>query len=95
MNSYWAALQAKHLPACTYCGEPATHRDHVPPRKLRPTNTTTVPACLDCNIRILGDKPLMTVQARKKYVEEVHRDRERTKNYRLTQPTAANDSGED
>src|SRR5260221_412126 len=39
--------------ACSYCGKPATTRDHVPTRKLfpqpRPSDLITVPACAACN----------------------------------------------
>jgi hypothetical protein len=38
---------------CAYCGQPATTRDHVPPKGLftppLPKNLITVPACGDCN----------------------------------------------
>src|SRR5689334_8854010 len=38
---------------CAYCGEPATTRDHIPPKKLFPQPWTddliTVPACSACN----------------------------------------------
>jgi hypothetical protein len=37
---------------CVYCGEPATTKDHIPPRNLfriLPHNLITVPACLNCN----------------------------------------------
>jgi hypothetical protein len=38
---------------CTYCSNPATTSDHVPPKKLftppRPSNLITVPACEQCN----------------------------------------------
>lgn len=38
---------------CTFCGEPATTKDHVPPKSLfktsPPDNLITVPACLSCN----------------------------------------------
>jgi hypothetical protein len=42
-------------PACVYCGNAATTRDHVPPRaifvELQLPNLVTVPACEDCNNR--------------------------------------------
>jgi hypothetical protein len=38
---------------CAYCDQPATTRDHVPPKKLftppLPGNLITVPACDGCN----------------------------------------------
>lgn len=38
---------------CAYCGEPATTRDHVPPRGLfpkpAPSDLITVPSCQSCN----------------------------------------------
>lgn len=52
---------------CVYCGDPATTRDHVVPRSWRYT-TYTVPACVDCNCRILRDVPLFTVEDRRAYV---------------------------
>lgn len=66
MNIY--ELRIKHLPKCTYCNEPATTRDHVPPRCLLPFNEKTVPACRRCNSGILRDLPLPTVELRKTYV---------------------------
>lgn len=62
-------LQAKHLPPCTYCGEPATTRDHVPPRAFKPFNTFTVPCCRRCNQEILRDLSLHTVDVRREYVQ--------------------------
>ena len=38
---------------CVYCGEPASTKDHVPPKLLMerplPVNLRTVPSCLRCN----------------------------------------------
>ena len=43
----------KKISLCIYCGEPATTRDHVPPKCLVPEenreNLITVPACKKCN----------------------------------------------
>lgn len=61
-------LREVHLPQCAYCGDPATTKDHVPPRAFRPQSILTVPACVMCNSKILGDKALMTVEVRKAYV---------------------------
>ncbi len=38
---------------CVYCGQPATTKDHVPPKGIfpppRPSSLITVPSCLTCN----------------------------------------------
>lgn len=43
----------KRIQNCIYCGEPATTRDHVPPKcfldKPYPQNLLTLPACQTCN----------------------------------------------
>ena len=45
---------------CVYCGEPATTKDHVPPRclleKPYPTNLRTVPCCSRCNSKFSLDE---------------------------------------
>lgn len=42
---------SKHI--CTFCGEPASTRDHIPPKCMFPNNSRknliTVPACRECN----------------------------------------------
>ncbi len=69
----WESLRRKHLPPCTYCGEPADTRDHVPPKVVAPFNRKTVPACHRCNCSILLDKFLITVEERRAYVLKVLR----------------------
>jgi hypothetical protein len=50
---------------CVYCGEPATTKDHVPPRGLfldpPPRNLITVPACLRCNNSASTDDELFRI----------------------------------
>lgn len=62
---------------CTYCGDPASTVDHVPPKRQReffrgrPDSPpfVTVPACRQCNCVILkGREGLETVEKRKAYV---------------------------
>lgn len=62
---------------CMYCGDIATTRDHVPPKKwlnlfslhaLHLTeNKVVVPACRNCNC-VLGAKPLFTIEERRAYM---------------------------
>ena len=62
---------------CIYCGQPAMHVDHVPPRYWRHVLTAmglsgkvefrTVPACANCN-HILGKEPLFTVPERRTFI---------------------------
>lgn len=56
---------------CVYCGAPATSRDHLIPRgwsgPAARKYVPTVPACLDCNIRI-GALPDLTITARSTHV---------------------------
>lgn len=44
---------------CTYCDQPATTRDHIPPKGLflspRPSNLATVPSCESCNRSFSAD----------------------------------------
>ena len=63
--------------ACIYCGDPATTKDHVPPkkwlklfathRKFCTENKVIVPSCGNCN-GILGGHPLFTIEERRAYV---------------------------
>ena len=52
------------VPRCHYCGDVATTRDHVRPRSLTSIGAQeqipTVPACRDCNCKILRSLPLFT-----------------------------------
>src|SRR6266540_3122924 len=45
--------QKKNLGFCVYCGQPATTRDHLPPKCLlgdaKPNNLVVVPSCGQCN----------------------------------------------
>lgn len=62
---------------CIYCGDTATCRDHVPPKKwLRlfarfntyvTKDRVVVPACTSCNA-MLGGLPLFTIQERRAHV---------------------------
>lgn len=48
--------------ACTYCGDPADHRDHVIPcctTGIRFFDKNWVWACRHCNCAILRDKPIL------------------------------------
>lgn len=61
-------LQIEHLPECTYCSEPATTRDHVPPVSLVGKHNNTVPACVECNCALQGHW-LMTLESRYEYMK--------------------------
>jgi len=43
----------KEKSVCVFCGDPATTRDHVPPKGVfpdpKPSDLITVPACDSCN----------------------------------------------
>jgi len=66
---------SRHDALCTYCGDFAFHRDHVPPKCWRRAlivqraryEFKTVPACADCN-QILGGHPLFTVAERRAFI---------------------------
>jgi hypothetical protein len=62
---------------CTYCGVEATTRDHLVPVTTRVGGRRNrsgsfpgerVPACVDCNCRILGAVLLFTVEERRQFV---------------------------
>jgi len=64
---------------CIYCGDLATDRDHVIPCAYRAAprhySNHTVPACADCNRKILRDLPYFTVFQRCEYVAKSLRER--------------------
>ncbi len=62
MSGGRAAQTIADVDTCWYCGEMATTRDHIRPTSSVATGlrSLTVPACRDCNCRILGDRPLYT-----------------------------------
>lgn len=65
-----AAEPARVPAACTYCGQPATARDHLEAVRWSGRSRRhgpTVPACTSCN-SILGDIDLTTVAERGAYV---------------------------
>jgi 5-methylcytosine-specific restriction endonuclease McrA len=59
---------------CTYCGDPATDIDHVPPKSLvakwrLPITMQEVPACDFCNRTLSNRAALMTLPARKAWMK--------------------------
>lgn len=56
-----------HRDTCVYCGDIATHRDHLVPRPWTGPGARrfvpTVPACSDCNVRI-NDAAVFTIAGR-------------------------------
>lgn len=60
-------LRREHLPSCTYCGEPADTKDHVPCVKhggSRKRGGAWVYACRQCNCQILRDTPVSDLKVR-------------------------------
>lgn len=53
----------KQLPACAYCGNPATTVDHIPPQSLFPDgiDLITVPSCKDCGPTYERDDELFKI----------------------------------
>lgn len=65
---------------CVYCGQPAETRDHLLPRNVTGDawrrTVLTVPACAECN-SLIGDILLESITARRAYVHERIRARNR------------------
>lgn len=64
---YLDRLRRAYVKPCVYCGDPASTRDHVPPRSMSKLGKT-VRACWQCNCQILRGLPIVELNQRARYV---------------------------